>query len=64
MDVTLIPETITWREMCETIAEFVKQTKGVEITAREIFEYSPNGELSAIPEWYLMIMQSKQKARR
>lgn len=38
----------------------MKETSGVEITAREIFEYSPNGELSAIPEWYLMIVAGRE----
>jgi hypothetical protein len=51
--------SLTMQEMCETIerAGFVKKKDGTLLTAREIFEYSPTGELVMIWEWYALAKQ-------
>lgn len=42
------------REMCETIerSKILVRRDGSYPTAKEIFEYSPTGELYMIWEWY------------
>ena len=44
----------TMEEMCETIvkAKLLKNKDGTEPTAKEIYEYSPAGELSMVFFWY------------
>lgn len=44
----------TMREMCETIerADFLRKPDGTAPTAREIFDYSPSGELFMVFAWY------------
>jgi hypothetical protein len=46
----------TWKDMCEHIvrAKIIrnKETGGVAISWKEIWEYSPTGELGQIVTWY------------
>lgn len=54
MEETIIKKSITMREMCETICRsemFGSKDEGG-LTAKEIFNYSPTGELSEIFVWY------------
>ncbi|HFU7087193.1 TPA: hypothetical protein ACGN8S_002228 [Bacillus cereus] len=41
-------EQKTMKEMCELISKWMKETKGIIISPKEIYEYSPTGELSAV----------------
>ena len=45
---------MTMKEMCEKIVEsdILRKPNGEAPTAREIFEYSPSGELFMVFEWY------------
>lgn len=45
---------LTMRQMCEHIvkADILKDQHGIKPTAKEIFNYSPTGELSEIWIWY------------
>ena len=45
---------ITFKVMCEKIAEakILKKKDGTYPTWKEIWEYSPHGELFMIAEWY------------
>ena len=47
-------QTVSMQEMCETIerAAILKRSDGTRPTAREIYEYSPRGELFMVFEWY------------
>ncbi len=49
---------MTYREMCEAIerAGIVRRADGTAPTEREIFEYSPTGELDRVHEWYAMAL--------
>lgn len=44
----------TMKEMCETIveADIIRKKDGTKFKPKEIYEYSPTGELSRIFEWY------------
>jgi len=44
--------TVTWREMCETVACWLNETRGTSLTGPDVWDYSPTGELAMIPEWY------------
>jgi hypothetical protein len=50
------PEPVTMKEMCETIERehFLKAKDGHFMSAEEIWNYSPTGELALIEEWYAM----------
>jgi hypothetical protein len=50
---------VTIREMCETIerARILRKTDGTHPTAREIFEYSPTGELYMLCEWHQLALE-------
>jgi len=43
---------VTGKEMCELISKFLLETKGVEMTWEEIWNYSPTGELFLVYEYY------------
>ncbi len=47
-------EKLTMKDMCETIeaAGFLCRIDGTKMTAYEIFNYSPSGELMRVFEWY------------
>jgi hypothetical protein len=54
------------QEMCETIvkADFLRRKDGTAPTAREIFDYSPTGELFMVFEWYQtakLILESREE---
>jgi hypothetical protein len=40
------------QEMCETISEHWRKTRGTEVSPEAIFNYSPTGELSEVFFWY------------
>jgi len=46
--------TMTMKEMCEIIVEsgILRKPDGTSPTAREVFDYSPSGELSMVLEWF------------
>lgn len=50
---------MTMKEMCEKIVEsdILRKPNGEAPTAREIFEYSPSGELFMVFEWYDMAVE-------
>ena len=52
---------MTIKEMCEAIerADFLRKPDGTAPTAREIFEYSPTGELLMIYVWYERTLERK-----
>jgi len=56
-------EDRTMKELCEVIAEeeIITKPDGTHPTAREIFEYSPGGELSAIPQWFVIAAAKREK---
>jgi hypothetical protein len=47
-------ELMTYKQMCEDIvsAEILHKEDGTMLTPRDVFEYSPRGELFMIPIWY------------
>ena len=54
---------LTWQQVCEVISgelEFRDRRTGEirRLTPQQVFEYSPAGELSAIPEWYGMALEA------
>jgi hypothetical protein len=54
--------------MCHTIveADFLREKDGTAPTAKEIFHYSPRGELAMIFEWYevALIMKGQREKLR
>ena len=48
------PSPKTFEQMCATIVEagFLRKKTGELLTAQEIFNYSPTGELYMLFEWY------------
>jgi hypothetical protein len=55
----------TYKEACAVIEQSKIFTKpdGTHPTAKEIWEYSPTGELSAIPEWYEMAKKVLEESK-
>ena len=45
-------ERVTFKEMCELIAKWFKETRGIEVTGKQVFNSSPSGELWHIFAWY------------
>ncbi|HHI3604946.1 TPA: hypothetical protein QCU10_001465 [Bacillus anthracis] len=43
---------VTFKEMCELIAKWFKETRGIEVTGKQVFNSSPSGELWHIFAWY------------
>lgn len=41
-----------FERMCEVIAEFLEEAKGIKYTPEQIFKSAPNGELTVIGMWY------------
>lgn len=55
----IVTETLTGRQMCETIAKsgLLKKPDGTQPTAWEIWTHSSTGELYEIPTWYVMALR-------
>lgn len=45
----------TGKVMCETISKHLKKEKGVDVSPKELWEYSPTGELSFVFDMYRKI---------
>jgi|GEM_PF-2178172 len=45
-------KSYTGKEMCEMISEYFKETKGIQLSWEEIWNYSPTGELFMVYEWF------------
>lgn len=45
-------EKVTFKEMCELISKWFKETRGIEVTGEQVFNSSPSGELWHIFVWY------------
>ncbi|MEM5659999.1 hypothetical protein AAHB50_32345 [Bacillus toyonensis] len=43
---------VTIQEACELIAKWLKETRGIDVTAKQIFNLSPSGELWHVFELY------------
>jgi hypothetical protein len=52
---------MTYKEMCETISQVIKQNSGKDVTPEDIFNADPNGELSHIPILYEMALSYQRK---
>jgi hypothetical protein len=45
-------QSFTGKEMCELISKYWKETKGIDKSWEEIWNYSPTGELFMVYEWF------------
>jgi len=43
---------VTWKDACELIAKYLNAKTGESVTAQQVFNYSPSGELAMIPFLY------------
>ncbi|HDR4709692.1 TPA: hypothetical protein QCQ87_004814 [Bacillus paranthracis] len=43
---------VTFKEMCELISKWFKETREIEVTGEQVFNSSPSGELWHIFVWY------------
>jgi len=47
--------SVTGKVMCETISKYLKKEKGIDMTPKEIWNYSPTGELVFVCSMYRQI---------